>query len=190
MRLQRSRAEPPSTISMVVPPPARLALMVSSTIRARPRGLPPNLTAKYCSPSILLMPVADNTPWSNTFKANGVTCPLKMESATSPHDFELLNAANTVFSLAGLGVSLNDTSHTTPRLPKPPTCNRAISYPLTFFTTCPPLFVIEPSACTTFIPSTRSRGFPYCHFRGPLVPDARMPPIVALFDNAESIARN
>ena len=51
--------------------------------------------------------------------------------------------------------------------------------PVTFFTTLPPLFTIDPSASTARMPMTISRGRPKAAPSGPAMPVASAPPMVA-----------
>ena len=89
----------------------------------------------------------------------------------------------------GRGSTRSATDVMMPSVPSEPHHNRIRSYPVTFFTTRPPAFTSSPSARSTVIPRTKSRGRP-CRVRsGPPIPTASTPPSVACSACGGSIGR-
>ena len=180
-----------STSAPALPTAARLSFTCLSSVRARP----PSRTASRHSPwaPALLdprVPILRSACASNTASASGISPLRNRPSAALMHGPGWSKPASTVASPAGRGVSFNETSAITPRVPRAPMCSLAMSNPLTFLTTCPPLLVTVPSAWTTFMPITVSRMLPNCHLSGPLAPTASVPPSVALSGSGGSTARN
>ena len=101
------------------------------------------------------------------------------------HRFIVLSASSgfmrktKVVSHSGLGITLSETSSSTPRVPLAPTISRERSKPATFFITCPPNESTYPLPLISLQPSTLSRAEPAKGRRGPDKPQATVPPKVA-----------
>ena len=78
---------------------------------------------------------------------------------------------------AGFGKTLIETSVKTANVPKEPDSSLLKSYPVTFFTTVPPDFIISPFPFTPWKPRTWSLALPTLNLLGPAKLQEITPPI-------------